>query len=87
MTDKDKRELVKFILSTSVPDLLKYYVKASPTDRNNLIVICEALKERLSRIKISANARLKIEKFLIAIGRKTKVKSDSDDSNTPQTTP
>lgn len=76
MTDKEKKDLVKFFISNSLPDILEQY-KKDRKDRIKYILIARSLRLRLIKNPKYKPVVQKLEKFIKTTGFLIK----SSDSN------
>jgi hypothetical protein len=67
MTDKYKRETVKFLASSSLPAIIDKY-KSNPADRFKYILIARNLRNRLQNVSNHRNVVSKLDSFLKEVG-------------------
>jgi hypothetical protein len=80
MTDKEKRDLVKFFISNSLPDILEQY-KKDRKDRIKYVLIARSLRLRLIKNPKYKPVVEKLEKFIKTTGFFIKSSDSSNHDN------
>lgn len=80
MTDKEKKSLVKFFISSSLTDIIQEY-KNNKKDRIKYILIARSLRYRLIKTSKYKPVTQKLEEFLKVTGFPIKVNDSNNRDN------